>query len=705
MQEVDETTVLGDFADARFEHAGEVTRFRREAGRYVVETVGPAGAVEAFDVAYVFGVAPLQQYLVALDDGRLQALSTAWDARPAAEGGQRWFHLYPDERIPHDDALHWTSRAQGWNANCAACHSTGLRKGYDAAADRYATTWQEIDVACEACHGAGSRHVAWAEAGASDEGSKGLAVDFRTGAAGEWRFESGQAIAARSEALRSSREVETCAPCHSRRSPLVGDAKPGRPFLDGYLPALLDEDLYFADGQIQDEVYVWGSFVQSRMHAAGVVCSDCHDPHSLAVSEPPDATCSRCHQPATFATPAHHRHPEGSAGASCLGCHMPSRTYMGVDDRRDHGFFVPRPEIAARVGAPDACTACHTDRDAAWAAASVARLWGEGDGDGSHFADALRAGRRRLPEAGASLAALAADADAPGIVRATALRLLQGYPPSDAGPAIERALRNPDGLLRMAAARSAQALPADARLALLAPSWRDPLRAVRVEAAQSAIGATGRLTPDDEAAYRRALSEYRTAQLAAADTPAARVNLGLLHAQRGANAEARTHYEAALELAPWFVPAYVNLADLMRSGGDEAGALAMLQRALERAPDDGDVHHALGLAQVRLGKRDAALRSLAAAVRNAPRNPHYAYVYAIGLHGEGRTDEARGVLRAALQRHPGDPELLLGLAMLARDAGDLGAARRHARALVERVPGDEVARRLLAELGEGATGE
>lgn len=703
MQEASADTVLGDFDDAHLAHGGESSRFLRRGDAFLVETVGPDGARAEFEVAYAFGAAPLQQYLVRLDDGRLQPLTTAWDTRPAAEGGQRWFHLYPDETIPHDDPIHWTSRALGWNANCAPCHSTGLRKGYDAKKDRYQTTWHEVDVACEACHGPGSRHAAWAEAGAQGDDS-GLSVDFATGSAGEWRFVEGRAIAERSQARESDAEIDTCAPCHALRTPLVAEAKPGRPFLDGHRPALLDEGRYFADGQIQDEVYVWGSFLQSRMHAAGVSCTDCHDPHSLAVADEPDATCAGCHQPAVFATPAHHHHEAESEGASCVSCHMPARTYMGVDDRRDHGFRVPRPALAARVGAPDACTSCHVGKEAAWAAAAAERWWGADDAE--HPGDLLHAGRAREPGVGPALASLAADASVPAITRATAVRLLGGYSRRVAEPAIERALRDADPLLRMAAAGVAAALPDDARRRLLAPAWRDARRAVRVEAAQAAGEIdTSRLAPSDQAAHRRALAEYRDAQRATADTPAARVNLASLAVQREAWAEARDHYEAALALAPWFVPAYVNLADLERAQGDDAAALARLEAARALAPEDADVRHAIGLAQVRLGRRSEALESLAFAARAQPRNAHYAYVHAIGLHSAGRTAEAIDALRQARERHPDDPELLLGLAMLSRDAGERDAARAYAEELLERVPGDPMAQGLLRELGASESRE
>ncbi len=290
MQNVDEASVLGDFDGAQFTHFGVTSRFFRRDGRFFVNTDGPDGVLRDYEIAYVFGFYPLQQYLIAFPGGRLQALSVCWDSRPASEGGQRWFHLHPDEPIPHGDVLHWTGPNQNWNFMCADCHSTNLQKNYIASEDRYDTRWDEIDVSCEACHGPGSAHLAWANALAEADGDarraqelreagNGLTVDLRNN--GVWRFEEDARIARRTPAHGTDAQLDTCGRCHSRRSVLHPEPVRGQSLLDDYRPALLDAGLYHADGQILDEVYVWGSFLQSRMHAAGVICSDCHDAHAL----------------------------------------------------------------------------------------------------------------------------------------------------------------------------------------------------------------------------------------------------------------------------------------------------------------------------------------------------------------------------------------------------------------------------------------
>jgi predicted CXXCH cytochrome family protein len=128
----------------------------------------------------------------------------------------------------------------------------------------------------------------------------------------------------RSEPL-NSQELDICAGCHSRRKVIAKDSPVGAAFLDSDLPALLDAGLYHADGQIDGEVFEYRSFVQSRMYHAGVTCSDCHEPHSLALREQGNGLCAQCHLSAKFDVVEHLHHQQGSAGAQCVNCHNPRK--------------------------------------------------------------------------------------------------------------------------------------------------------------------------------------------------------------------------------------------------------------------------------------------------------------------------------------------------------------------------------------------
>jgi predicted CXXCH cytochrome family protein len=701
MESATPQTVLGDFNQASVTHRGVTSTFFRRGEKFLVRTDGPDGTLAEFEIAYTFGVDPLQQYLIPFPDGRLQSLGLAWDTRPRAKGGQRWFHLYPGVTLRPPDPLHWTGREQTWNFQCAECHSTDLRKRYDVAANRYATTWAELTVSCEECHGPGSAHVAWAEArppGAprAPAGATGLVVRLGRGE-GAWAIRDAQRGTAEwTGPPRGSAELDVCARCHARRRPIIEPHPYGQPFLDTHVPALLEPALYHADGQTLGEVYEWGSFVQSRMHRAGVTCSDCHEPHRAALRAPGNAVCAQCHLPARFDTPEHHHHRAASDAARCVSCHMPARIHMVVDPRRDHGFRVPRPDLSVAIGTPNACTGCHRDRPPRWAADRVAAWHGPARAAVPHFARALHAARRGLPEAGPALVALAADPSQPGIARATALASLPEFPRAPMVPAVESALRDPDALVRMAAVRATEALAPQRRAALAAPLLRDPVRAVRLAAAHALAGVT---LPD---AQRRdldgAVAEWIRSEEVNADRPEAHLNLAGLYARLGRAADAESALRTALALDPRFVPALVNLADLMRAQGRDADGERFLGDALRVAPDAPEALHALGLLRVRQNRLPEAVDLLRRAAAGRPESAHFAYVYAVALHDTGRPADAVAVLAAAHRRRPAHRETLAALATYVAERGDAKRALEYAEKLAALDPDDPAARALVETL-------
>ncbi len=702
MQEASPATVLGDFENAQISHFGVTSTFFRRNGGFYVRTQGPDGELRDFRIAYTFGIAPLQQYLTAFPGGRYQALGLAWDTRPAAAGGQRWFPLAPDQAIPHGDLLHWTGRLQNWNSQCAECHSTGLSKGYEPEDDSFATTWSEIDVSCEACHGPGSAHVAWARGKAMKDngGNKGLVVDLRSGrAAGAWRREQGQTTATLRGPPRSRAEIDVCAPCHARRRGLVADPEPGGPFLDTHMPRLLDAGLYHADGQILDEVYVYGSFLQSRMHRAGVTCSDCHDPHGLEPRLEGNALCGQCHDPAAFDAPGHHHHTPGEAGAFCVDCHMSATTYMVIDPRRDHSFRVPRPDLSEALDTPDACTRCHVERTSGWAAETVAGWRGGGRPPRPHYGAALKAGRDGLPDAGAPLTALVVDAGQPAIARATALSLLPRYIGPAAIEAYRAGLNDEDPLVRAAAVRALEPFAPEQRMAAAGHLLEDPVRAVRIEAARLlAPLPAAALSAEQGLALERALAELIAAETASAERPESHLNLGNLYAAQGKAAKAEAAYRAALRRDHAFVPAIVNLADLYRAQDRDDEGEAVLRAGLAVQPEAAALHHALGLVLVRRKRLAKAVELFGRAAALDPDDPRFGYLYGVALNTTGESAQAAAVLEEAHLRHPYDRDLLVALATVNRDRGALDQARAYARKLYDAYPQDEVAQQLLQEL-------
>jgi tetratricopeptide (TPR) repeat protein len=571
-----------------------------------------------------------------------------------------------------------------------------VRKGYDASADRYQTQYAEISVGCEACHGPGSAHLDWARTDGADP-QRGLTVQFDERRGVSWRPDAMTGKPRRSQPRASEREIDVCAQCHARRAQVAEGYRPGRPFADHYQPSLLTPPLYHADGQQRDEVYIWGSWLQSRMHAAGVTCSDCHDPHTQKLRVPGNGVCAQCHEPATYEAQAHHGHVPGTTGTACADCHMPQNTYMVIDPRRDHGMRVPRPDLSVALGVPNACSNCHKDRDANWAATAVRSWYGRDAAGLQAYAAAFAAADRRDPAALDALRALAADVAQPAVARATALVRTSGLGiPS--GQLAQRSAQDSDWRVRLAAANVAESLPPELRPAAVGNLLADPLRTVRMEAARVLAGSHAQLPAELQPAWQKASGEYVATLRYNADRPEAHVALGGFHAALGDAAQAQRAFDQALRLDPAFEPAYVNAADALRALGHEAEALAMLERGLAALPRSAALHHALGLAQVRGGQSSAALLSLRQATALDPGSVRYAYVYAVALHSTGRPTEAVQVLEQALQRWPTDRDLLFALASFQRDAGDRPAARRTVQALLAAYPRDPGAQVLAAEL-------
>lgn len=485
-----------------------------------------------------------------------------------------------------------------------------------------------------------------------------------------WRLDTGTGNSSRSAPLQTHREVETCAFCHSRGAALGDRPGPTGHLYDTHDPALLLADIYYPDGQQQGEDYVYGSFLQSRMYAKGVTCSDCHDPHTMKLRAEGNAVCAQCHAAVKYDNAAHTMHAAGGAGTLCADCHMPTRTYMTVNERRDHSIRVPRPDLSVRYGTPNACNGCHGDKDAAWASAAIERHYGPQRKGYQHYVDALASGRLGLPGAPDKLVALAADDTSPGIARATAIAELAAYPGHESLAAVEAALRDPDPLLRSAALETLLAYPPELRARLALPLVDDATRLVRIKTGRAVADIPNALlTPEQQGLRDRAYAAYRQSQSELAERPESHVNLGSLDAERGEADAAADEYRAALRLDPDFVPAYVDLSDLYRSEGNEERAAAVLDEGMARLPGNAELTYLSGLQRVRVGKLAAALPLLARAAKVAPGNEHYAYVYAVALDSAGQAQAAMDELSEALRTSPYSAELLQAATAFERKAG------------------------------------
>ena len=713
MQRPSPESVAGDFADARVAFHGIETFFRSDGDGYIVDTIGRSGARAALPVRYVFGYRPLQQYLVARDDGVLQAFDVAWDNRSREAGGQRWYHLQPDEKITPGHPFFWTGHAMNWASHCADCHSTHVVSTFDAKSERFGADYAEINVACEACHGPAGEHVRLARSGALADAQR-AGFSLSSGPRLEWRFQPGNPIAqphgAREERApqpspsappaarpRSSpmSDIDMCGGCHSLRTPLTADPA-GKPYHEAYRLELLNDVRYFPDGQIREEVYVLGSFLQSRMHVRGVTCVNCHDPHSGALVADGNAVCAQCHQADVYDTATHHRHTPGTAGSRCVDCHMPSRTYMGVDDRRDHSFPIPRPDLSAELGVPNACVDCHRERDNAWAAAAL-RDWDVAH-DSSHWSRVYRDLRRGDPGAAAALTATLEDPELSALVRASLMAQASNLPSGDAARLLPRWLADADPLVRRGAIGGTLGLGGGTRWALLAELLKDSHPGVRFELGIALSDVHRDMPPAAAEAAGEVYADYRRALSASAYLAASQNALARLDQRLGQPRGAEQGLERALRLDPTSLPALVELADLRRSQGREADAGALLARALAAYPESAVVNVAFALHLVRTQRHEEALAPLSRALDGPDAEPGFAYIHAVALDSMGQRNEAIDALRRALERWPWDFNLLATL-VLYIDDGALPEVQQYLHRLSRIAPDSPQARALQRRYG------
>lgn len=633
MQIANEDNVLGDFNDVEITFNKNKSRFFKNEGQFWVTTEN-----NDYKIEYVFGFEPLQQYLIKMDGGKYQTLPLSWDNRAAVMGGQRWFHIYGDQNIPVNDRLHWQQPLQNWNGMCADCHSTGLKRHYDVETNSFDTTWQTINVSCNSCHISDNYQT-------SDDDNG-------------WILEDGANTAKWSGDKRDQSEIEICAACHSRRAPLSKGFDPKDKFLDAFSPSPILIPEYFADGQIREEDYVWGSFLQSKMHSKGVICSDCHDPHSLELKVPGNELCSTCHQPQYFDNISHHNHQTASAGALCVNCHMTSRTYMQIDERHDHSFRIPRPDLNKKTSSPDACTTCHDQQKPEWAADHIKNWYGHKPDRPSHYGEILN--DVFTGEAGAQikLKQLLMDDQIAPIIKGSAFSLLVNYPNQASYDLIKDGLLSAEPLIRLGAVKASIFIPYPQRSLLLLPILSDEFRSVRVEA----IRVLSDINQDNienkfKQAYRDAKEEYLIAQNQTSWRGEGNFNLGLFYSAQNNIPLAQQNYLNAIDIDPYFTASYINLADTYRLAGDDDQNGHIIDKGLAVNADDPDLNYAKALHLIRNKQTVSALEYLAKALKNAPDSSHYAYVYAAALSEMGQKQTALEILRTAVKKSPNDGNL------------------------------------------------
>ena len=685
-------SMLGDFENKEVSFKGVVTRFTRNEDGYFITAQSAANKTQIYKVEYTFGYTPLQQYLIDIGEGKLQAFDIAWDSRTKAEGGQRWFKLLPNEDTSPESPFHWSRQTQNWNSRCAECHSTSVSKNYDPIYRRYNTTFTEVNVACESCHGTAKKHVSLV---ASGEFEKGIKNGFESALnqTRQFVFEGEQSIAQPQGGATSS-QINACGGCHSRRQ-VIGEINPANDYHDQYSLRLLDDPLYYSDGQVQDEVFVLGSFLQSKMHKAGVTCTNCHNAHTGAVKSQGNSLCTQCHKIESYDTKAHHNHKTASTGALCVNCHMPATTYMEVDARRDHSFTIPRPQHSTELDVPSACNRCHKAQSNEWSSKAI-QTWFKQTPD--TFSLINERARKGDVLALRSMVSFIEDETNSDIKRATLLSLTGRIPSRLSAETLLKQLESDNPIVRRAAIAASGFISLEHRWTLLKPLITDPSASVRYEVANQLAGYVRYTEGDDYVALSTLLREYEQQLSLSQDMPAGQAAIAVYALNQGDTESAMSALNKALEIEPDFVPALLNLADLYRGLGDEVKTKETLERALLVAPGSGAIQHSFGLYWVRQKKVGEALSYLKAATERDDSNVRYFYVYAVALESEGSIGDAILTLKQANKIWPNQYDLLITLIMYLEKSGKVSESWTYLPKLSAIAPNDPEVKRRIAKM-------
>jgi tetratricopeptide (TPR) repeat protein len=653
-----------------FMHGTQTSEARVESGRYQMVALGFGGKQDAYPIERVIGHHPLRQFLVSGTGGRLHTLEACWDPQK-----KEWFNVYGNEDRKPGEWGHWTGRGMVWNQMCASCHNTRARKNYNVNADAYRTTFAEMTVSCESCHGPMKSHTEWQHQ-YRGSGRKDPTVT---------KFTRDQII-------------ETCAPCHTRRGELTGDFAPGDSFWDHYTPAIVDHtDIYFPDGQVRDENYEFGSFLGSRMYHAGVRCMDCHDPHAAMPILPGNQLCMRCHTAGGFpnAPPimpeAHSFHAADSTGNQCVNCHMPQTVYMQRHWRHDHGFTIPDPLLTKEHGIPNACNRCHQDKDVDWALAATERWWGDKMNRRTRQRAQIMAKARQGDGAAVDglLGVLAGD-DVP-YWKASAIQLLERWLNEErVVNAVSGQTHHDHPLVRASAARALEPVMSTAR-GSVEPLLNDPSRIVRNAAAWSL-----RDSLDLQSAAGKDLLHMLNLN---ADQPSGQMQLAQFEAARKNLPAAIKHMEKAIEWDPNSPPFHHDLAMIHSLAGNSARAVQKLQDAIRLNPREAEYHYKLALAYNETGEMEKVVAALREAVRVEPRHARAWYNLGLALNGQGKIAEAVAALGNGEIADPSDAGIPYALATILAQQGKRGDALAATERALRVRPGFPEAQQLRQMLG------
>ncbi len=647
MQVANEKTVLGNFDNSKATIDGVNYLFFKKDTSFYVEVKEIDNSTKTYKIQNTFGVTPLQQYLIDFDGGKKQVLRATWDVV-----AKKWYHQYPGDKIKTNDWLHWTNGAQNWNTMCAECHSTNLKKNYELESDTFKTTFSEINVSCESCHGAGKKHVNWANNSSEKNGNPFIQK-------GKTQFE----------------QIKLCAPCHARRVKLTKNFKPGENFDNQYMLQNINHQFYHQDGQIDEEDYVYGSFLQSKMYANGVKCNDCHNVHTLKLKKQGNDLCMQCHED-TYNTKQHHFHQENTEGASCINCHMTGKNYMGNDFRRDHSFRIPRPDQSAKYGTPNACTSCHKDKSNEWAAQQIENHYGKERED--HFSDYLLLSQddRISSSEKESLNTFINDLNYPEIARSTVIEGMQ-ITNNEQINSLLLALNDSSPLVRYNALTKFRNMPLQDRVSIALKHANDSSKLVRIGVGPLSYGMEAlHLNDLEKATLEKPKVELEQMLYSNADFSNGRMQLGDYFLQNNDIKSAIKHYEVALQKDSLLLAVYSNLATAYSILKDYDKAHLVFQEWIKREPESSRPYYLRALLNFELQNKDQAVADLKMSIKINPQNSRALYNLATFYYQEKQFGKAETKIKAALKIEPNNQDYKYLLGLIYRDQGRFKSSQK-----------------------------
>ena len=643
-------------------HGGVETSFEMDRGQPVVRQ-SIEGKVNSFYPEAVIGVSPLYQYLIPFDHGRLQVMDEAFDPHK-----NEWFNVFGEEVRNPEEWGHWKNRGNNWNSQCAFCHMTNLKKNYSAETDTYNTTWSAMGISCAQCHGDMRAHI---------ENPK---------------------LKTQSPTKDLQQVMDNCASCHSRREELTGEFKAGENFNDHYRLSLADTPgVYFPDGQQLDEDFVVSSFMFSRMGHKGISCQDCHNSHTgkLKITLENNQLCMSCHtspgsRGAIPIDPKTHTHHDwNSAGSSCVDCHMPKRTYMQRDPRRDHLFVIPDPLLTKELGVPNACNQCHGDKTTEWAIEWSDKWYGK-------KMDRLSRTRARVvarAQAGDAtvlkeLLALAQSEEI-DLWRATLAALLKPWVVvPEINDFFQKSLKDKSSRVRSVAVEALSQLPE--MQTQLAALRNDSSRLVRIDATH----ATAVSAQDDSAEYAELMQYLDNVS----DQPTGLLKRVQLYLKQGRNTEAESVMNKVILWDPSAV-SYSMLGELLHLNSKNQDALKAYLVAAKLDPKNADYSFAISLLNAEASQISEAIRWLEKTVALDPGFGRAWYNLGLAYAQQEHLTKAVTALIEA-EKHLTSADIPYALATIYLRLGDTKNAQSSAIRSLEIDANYQSARALLRDLQE-----